>query len=220
MLQSKVKTALTRLQKLYYNNLISYPRVEISYATHPQAMLSHKPLAIISSEFEPFCVKRKEINFNSSLLFLHTKRLITPAMTPTISSYVDDFFDEELNLKKAVELNRLIQAKNEFLNSQEVKNSSFVLDDDFNFFAPKYFEIYKSEPSKKLQKVDLPILFGLAKKTKPKEELAEHEEVKIMDGISFKNLSDFRNYVIKKNERLLHETHFKNDSADDFGIKL
>lgn len=221
MLKPKVKTALNRLQTLYYNNLISYPRVEIPYSTHPQAMLSHKPLAVISPEFEPYGVKKKVVDFNSSLLFLHTKRLITPALAPTISMYIDEFFDEKLQLQKELELQKLIVAKNEFLQLEEVKNSFFAINDNLAFFKPKYFEIYENQGSGKLEEFELPIVFAKDKKTKQKEELAEFEVKKIVNGYYFKNLNDFRNYIIEKNEeRLLNETHSKIYDDDSNSVKL
>ena len=222
MLKPKIKTAMNRLQQLYYSNLISYPRVEISYSTHPQSMLSHKPLAIIAPEFEPFGKKKKVVDFNSSLLFLHTKRLITPALVPTISSYIDEFYDANLKLQKELELQRLIVAKNEFLQSQEAKNSFFTISDDLGFFKPKYFEIYESENgSKSLEKVEFPITFYLDKKSKkPKEELVEEDERKIKDGINFKNLREFRNYLIEKNERLINENNKFYCNVEDYSIKF
>lgn len=198
MIAPKVKTANNRLQQLYFNNLIVYPRVELSYSTFPQSLLSHKPLPTSGAYFEPFYDKDLVFNKMTSLLFLNTTRLITPSITSKISKDIDEFFGINMEPKKEKELKYLIEAKDIFLSNSKLE---LMTSDKPSFFKPAYFELFVSHRPK-IKKVKIQGLSFSSPKKKRIEELEQRAQQKISyDDTLFIDVKSLKKFIEINNER-------------------
>lgn len=203
MITKKVKTANNRLQQLYFHNLIAYPRVELSYSTHPQSILSHKPLPTIGTYFEPFYAKYLEFNKMTSLLFLNTTNFITPSLTSKISTDIDLFFTMDMKLKQEKKLMELIEAKDIFLSRYKVELTAQTSKP--SFFNPKYFDLFTSYKPK-IKKIKIKGLSFSGFKKKKIDELEQKSQEKILDDdIFFNDIRALKKYIEIKNERQINE---------------
>ena len=203
MITKKVKTANNRLQQLYFHNLIAYPRVELSYSTHPQSILSHKPLPTIGTYFEPFYAKYLEFNKMTSLLFLNTTSFITPSLTSKISTDIDLFFTMDMKLKQEKKLMELIEAKDIFLSRYKVKLTTQTSKP--SFFNPKYFDLFTLYKPM-IKKIKIKGLSFSGFKKKKIDELEQKSQEKILDDdIFFNDIRALKKYIEIKNERQINE---------------
>lgn len=124
MIAYKVKTALNRLQQLYFNNIIAYPRVEKSYSLVSQELMSHKEFELKTAYFEPFYKEQIAFNKQTSLLFLNTFQFISPSVAYKISKDIDEYFTMDMKLKKESELRNLIEKKELFFDELNLSQSS------------------------------------------------------------------------------------------------
>lgn len=124
MIAYKVKTALNRLQQLYFNNIIAYPRVEKSYSLVSQELMSHKEFDLKTAYFEPFYKEQIAFNKQTSLLFLNTFQFISPSVAYKISKDIDEYFTMDMKLKKESELRNLIEKKELFFDELNLSQSS------------------------------------------------------------------------------------------------
>ena len=125
-MKKAVKKAVNFLQTSYSNGLILYPRVDNSlvykktfdFYPHPQFERVHK-------RFKPLGINKYRITKENSLLFLSVTRAVTPSNIEKVASVIDDYFDDDLQIKPEMlnQYNAISRLKKELFQEEGITNS-------------------------------------------------------------------------------------------------
>jgi len=196
----KVQDAYEELINNYHSGKISYPRVDNDYhQDDAYDLFAHPKLEMLDERYEEFKEDTLPLNKNTVLLYLSNERLITPATAIYYYKKIDEYFDDDLNIKKGKE--------------QEVE----VLSKISKVFETELREELKMEHFPKLDRIMVraPSLFT---KSSKKEDL-EEELLRLYE----KQMELKREEYLKKvreMERLREETFLrKTEEASEYKDK-